>query len=105
MADVDVAVAWQPSLLAVGEAPEFTGSFDAAVRHHLDGGAWYDRVPGWVPLVVADELFDTLLSTMPWKAHTRRMYDKVVDERGSGRRGSGRRASRCFRSSARCWRR
>lgn len=71
---------WQPSLLAVGEATGFSGDFAGVVRRHLDDGAWYDVVPGWVPLPVADDLFDTLLTTMPWKAHTRRMYDNVVDE-------------------------
>jgi len=85
-------VVWQPSLLAVAERPEFTGTFDGAVRHELGDGAWYDHGPGWLTLPVADELFETLLSTMPWKAHTRRMYDKVVDEprlRASWKRSSG----------------
>lgn len=47
-----------------------------APRRHLGDGAWIDQVPGW--LRSADELFEEVRATVPWRADTRQMYDSVV---------------------------
>ncbi|MES9536341.1 alpha-ketoglutarate-dependent dioxygenase AlkB [Actinomadura sp. NPDC000600] len=49
----------------------------AARRTELERGAWVDVLPGWIPN--ADALFERLLTSVPWRAERRRMYDKVVD--------------------------
>lgn len=46
-------------------------------RRQLAGGAWIDVRSGW--LTGAEELFDALLATVPWRAERRRMYDRVLD--------------------------
>jgi alkylated DNA repair dioxygenase AlkB len=51
--------------------------FDLEQRRDLGDGAWLDIRSGW--LTAADELFDALLSTVPWRAERRHMYDRVVD--------------------------
>ncbi|NYE10497.1 alpha-ketoglutarate-dependent dioxygenase AlkB [Actinomadura citrea] len=43
----------------------------------MERGAWVDVLPGWIPN--ADALFERLLTSVPWRAERRRMYDKVVD--------------------------
>jgi alkylated DNA repair dioxygenase AlkB len=45
-------------------------------RTTLTRGAWIDVLPGW--LTGADDLFDRLVSTVPWRAERRPMYDRVV---------------------------
>ena len=45
-------------------------------RRRLAHGAWVDHRPGWVS--GADELFERLVSTIPWHAEEREMYDNVV---------------------------
>ncbi|MGC4959646.1 alpha-ketoglutarate-dependent dioxygenase AlkB [Actinomadura citrea] len=52
-------------------------SLSAARRTLLERGAWVDVLPGWIPN--ADALFERLLTSVPWRAERRRMYDKVVD--------------------------
>ncbi|MBT2207744.1 MULTISPECIES: alpha-ketoglutarate-dependent dioxygenase AlkB [Actinomadura] len=49
----------------------------SARRTRLAHGAWIDVLPGWVP--GADALFERLLTAVPWRAESRRMYDRVVD--------------------------
>jgi alkylated DNA repair dioxygenase AlkB len=49
----------------------------SARRTRLAHGAWIDVLPGWLP--GADALFERLLTSVPWRAESRRMYDKVVD--------------------------
>jgi alkylated DNA repair dioxygenase AlkB len=46
-------------------------------RHPLSHGAWVDVRPGWVS--DSDDLFATLVQTVPWKAERRQMYERVVD--------------------------
>ncbi|CRK57330.1 Alkylated DNA repair protein AlkB [Alloactinosynnema sp. L-07] len=46
-------------------------------RVHLTDGAWLDVLPGW--LHGADDLFQRLVDTVPWRAERRAMYDTVVD--------------------------
>ena len=48
-----------------------------ARRVHLTEGAWLDILPGW--LHGADDLFQRLVDTVPWRAERRAMYDSVVD--------------------------
>ncbi|GGQ27764.1 alkylated DNA repair protein [Actinomadura coerulea] len=52
-------------------------SLDAVRRTPLEHGAWVDVLPGWIPN--ADALFERLLTSVPWRAERRRMYDRVVD--------------------------
>ena len=47
------------------------------VRHPLTAGAWVDVLPGWVR--GSDDVFDTLLHEVDWRAERRQMYDGVVD--------------------------
>jgi alkylated DNA repair dioxygenase AlkB len=49
----------------------------ALQRTELTGGAWIDLGRGW--LRGADELFERLLTTVPWRGERRRMYERVVD--------------------------
>jgi alkylated DNA repair dioxygenase AlkB len=51
--------------------------FEHSERRRLDGGAWIDIRSGW--LADADDLFEALLSTVPWRAERRHMYDRMVD--------------------------
>ncbi|HVL03901.1 MAG TPA: alpha-ketoglutarate-dependent dioxygenase AlkB [Acidimicrobiales bacterium] len=76
MADA-VGLAWQGSLLAIGEA-SVDRTFAHLQRHDLAGGAWVEHVPGW--LAGADEVFAQLLATVPWAQHERHMYSGKVAE-------------------------
>ncbi|GAA4238157.1 alpha-ketoglutarate-dependent dioxygenase AlkB [Actinomadura meridiana] len=49
----------------------------SARRTRLAHGAWVDVLPGWLP--GADALFERLLTSVPWRAERRHMYDRVVD--------------------------
>ena len=51
--------------------------FEHSERRRLDGGAWIDIRSGW--LTDADDLFEALVSTVPWRAERRHMYDRMVD--------------------------
>ena len=51
--------------------------FEHADRRALGDGAWVDVCSGW--LSDGDALFDELLTTTPWQAERRPMYDRVVD--------------------------
>jgi len=78
MAPTVEQVSWQPSLLAVAEAPSFSPELRGARRRFLGQGAWVDHVPGWVS--GADVLFDELLRVAPWGPEEQRpMYDRIVD--------------------------
>jgi alkylated DNA repair dioxygenase AlkB len=70
-----MAVAFQPSLF---DAPDVAaGPLTQVRRTPLSRGAWVDTLPGW--LTGADELFERLVATIPWRAERREMYDRVVD--------------------------
>jgi len=63
-------------LAAVGIAVQ--GSlFEHTERRQLGDGAFIEIRAGW--LTEADGLLDDLLSTVPWRAERRHMYDRVVD--------------------------
>jgi alkylated DNA repair dioxygenase AlkB len=51
--------------------------FEHNERRQLGDGAFIDIRSGW--LTGADELFEALLSNVPWRAERRQMYDRVVD--------------------------
>jgi alkylated DNA repair dioxygenase AlkB len=71
-------LAWQPSLLAVGESAEIDRSFSSLVRIELDERSWVDHAPGWVS--AADLLFEEVLASRGWQQRSRRMYEKRVVE-------------------------
>lgn len=51
--------------------------FDHAERLSLSEDAWLDVRAGW--LSGQDELFDELVSAIPWRAERRQMYDRLLD--------------------------
>ena len=66
----------QGSLLDLPATPG-PGPLDQIGRTELAHGAWVDFLPGWMS--GADELFDRLLTVVPWRAERRWMYERVVD--------------------------
>ena len=60
-----------------GAPPAGVRSFTGIERRHLGSGAWIDVLRSWVP--AADEVFETLVRDVPWRAERREMYDRVVD--------------------------
>lgn len=68
--------ALQSSLFDTADAPTL-GDLDARHRRFLDGTAWLDLLPGWA--CGTDDVLDTLLHEVPWRAERRQMYDSVVD--------------------------
>ena len=48
----------------------------AVERRWLSAGAWIDLRPGFV--IAADELFDALARTVPWREERMHMYDSTV---------------------------
>jgi alkylated DNA repair dioxygenase AlkB len=52
-------------------------TFDGLERRTLSRGAWVDVHPSWLP--DADDVFETLLRDVPWRAERRQMYDREVD--------------------------
>jgi alkylated DNA repair dioxygenase AlkB len=67
---------FQPSLLD-GDDLQLGRLPDGVMRTTLTDGAWVDTFPGW--LHGADELYERLITGVPWKAERRPMYDRVVD--------------------------
>ena len=51
--------------------------FECSGRRPLGNGAWIDIRSGW--LSGADDLLSELLTTVPWRAERRQMYDRVLD--------------------------
>jgi alkylated DNA repair dioxygenase AlkB len=70
-----MTAAFQGSLLDLDEDFRLDDLAGAA-RTTLAHGAWLDRLPRWV--TGADDLFESLLSAVPWRAERRPMYDRVV---------------------------
>ncbi len=60
-------------------APEETRALDftGLERTELTRGAWVDIARTWLP--DADDVFETLVRDVPWRADRRQMYDRVVD--------------------------
>jgi alkylated DNA repair dioxygenase AlkB len=61
----------------LGSSPGLGPLSGSLIRQTLPRGAWVDLLPGW--LGGADELFDRLLTEVPWQAERRQMYERVVD--------------------------
>lgn len=72
-----VAAATQGSLFDQETTLGLRSLAGAVVRQHLTDGAWVDVRPGW--LTGSEQLCAELLTTVPWQAERRRMYDRVVD--------------------------
>jgi alkylated DNA repair dioxygenase AlkB len=73
-------VAWQGSLLS--ETPDAAGGLaaplGAARRDELGLDAWVDHLPGWI--AAPDELFATLLETLPWRQRREPIRGELVDQ-------------------------
>jgi alkylated DNA repair dioxygenase AlkB len=54
-----------------------TASDEGFERVSLARRAWVDVRRGWLP--DADDVFETLVTQVPWRAERREMYDRVVD--------------------------
>ncbi len=54
-----------------------TIDFAGVERTALTRGAWVDVARAWLP--DADDVFETLVRDVPWRAERRQMYDRVVD--------------------------
>ena len=65
----------QLELFGQGE-PRFDATFAQARRFELEPDAWVEFVPGW--LRGHQELFDTLVRTVSFRAEQRVMYERVV---------------------------
>lgn len=70
-------------MLAVRDTPPTQGSLALEAtggieRRHLAAGAWVDLARGWWGAGQADELFEALHGSVPWRAERRPMYDRVV---------------------------
>jgi alkylated DNA repair dioxygenase AlkB len=70
------AVSAQLELFGQGE-PRFDATFAAAKRVQLLPDAWLEFVPGW--LRGHQALFDTLVSSIRFRAEQRLMYERLVD--------------------------
>lgn len=69
-------LALQSSLFDTADSPTL-GDLERRHRRFLDETAWLDLVPGWA--CGSDQVLDTLLHEVPWRAERRQMYDSVVD--------------------------
>ncbi len=70
-------MAFQGSLLDLGDEVRAAPLGSSLRRTHLALGAWIDVRPGWI--AGADALFGRLIDAVPWRAERRQMYDRVVD--------------------------
>ena len=70
-----MALAFQPTLFD-SLTPDTQTALDNLERHHLSQGAWIDHLPNWLP--GCDEIFQTLVSQVPWRSESRQMYDALV---------------------------
>jgi alkylated DNA repair dioxygenase AlkB len=53
--------------------------FDHAERRRLAHEAWLDVRMGWLEGPEHAQLFDELLTAVPWRAEQRKIYDRVLD--------------------------
>jgi alkylated DNA repair dioxygenase AlkB len=70
-------LSYQRSLLDSGAVADLRPLAGAVEHSELTEGAWVDVRRDWV--TGADCLFEQLLTTVPWRAERRPMYDRVVD--------------------------
>ena len=68
---------YQPSMFDLDTAPALADLPGRVQRTVLGAGAWVDRLPGW--LAGSDALLEELLTSVPWRAERRQMYDREVD--------------------------
>jgi alkylated DNA repair dioxygenase AlkB len=66
---------FQSTLFAPSESRGI--DFGEAQRTELTRGAWVEIARAWLP--DADDVFETLVRDVPWRAERRQMYDRVVD--------------------------
>ncbi len=59
------------------DEPELTSLTGRIRRTELTDGAWVDHLPGW--LLGSDQVLESLLADVPWRAERRQMYDREVD--------------------------
>jgi alkylated DNA repair dioxygenase AlkB len=71
-----VSLIVQPSLFGSSGSLGIAELGSAVERRSLSDGAWVDLRPGFV--TAADELFDALAATVPWREERTRMYDRTV---------------------------
>jgi len=64
-------------LLGNGGAEEASLGPLAVRRTVLSRGAWVDHLPGWVS--GSEEVLETLLHKVDWRAERREMYDRMLD--------------------------
>jgi len=67
----------QPSFFDVADEPRLGALAGRVQRTALRDGAWVDHLPGW--LDGSDEVLQTLLNEVPWRAERRTMYHREVD--------------------------
>ncbi len=67
----------QPSMFDIVDELELTPLPGGVQRTELTDGAWIDHLPGW--LTGSEQLLETLLADVPWRAERRQMYDREVD--------------------------
>jgi len=67
----------QPSMFDMADELELTPLDGRVQRTELTDGAWVDHLPGW--LMGSEQLLETLLADVPWRAERRQMYDREVD--------------------------
>jgi alkylated DNA repair dioxygenase AlkB len=68
----------QANLFTSGATIRVDASFATARRSALDAHAWVEIVPAW--LSGADSLFDRLSTSVPWREHYRRLFDRTFLE-------------------------
>jgi alkylated DNA repair dioxygenase AlkB len=76
LSSVPVSLAFQPSLFDGDASPELPPVAAGGERTELSDGAWVDLHRNWVS--GSDQLFETLLDSVPWRAERRRMYDREL---------------------------
>ncbi|HZN72844.1 MAG TPA: alpha-ketoglutarate-dependent dioxygenase AlkB [Micromonosporaceae bacterium] len=72
-----VELAHQPSMLDLASGPGLGPLVGRLERHELSAGAWVDHRPAWVH--GSEDVLETLLREVDWRAERRRMYDGEVD--------------------------
>jgi alkylated DNA repair dioxygenase AlkB len=72
-----IGLAQQPSMLDLAPEASLGRLAGRPRRVELTAGAWVDHLPGWVS--GSDQVLQTLLDEVDWRAERRRMYDNQVD--------------------------
>ena len=72
-----MGISLQESLLDLTDDQPVLGALGGIRRTPLSDGAWVDVLPGWVR--GSDQLFWSLVDSVPWHAERRQMYERVID--------------------------